>query len=467
MSQMGFSQARTGRRGTGSQSTGVKVFNFTEGNQHRLMIPTRLDDEGNPQVILFGETIHQFPRKGLINLTKKDGKKYSSYTFRCSHPYSQQNHADAVEIAEKGEMCPLCDLEKFQNQRRLDIMDEEIGFEEFKELPKKEKKAFFQEHPLDIEKSYYTQTVGDEEVRVQHREMYLLAIEFEIEERKKEIKMKNGKTKEVEEYEPVTKDGEIQYKPVLYKVSSKKLETLKTAVDTALQNGIMDYDNLSTIIENEGTDFEEEVNTTWVDFQFNFPDKSGDRMSSARDVNITVTPDDKSLVVNNEEVMNKIQGQMDKFYEEAHKAYKRIFKHLQLYSREDVIGMLSKELQEDFEQLYDEYHNDKDEEFKQKVFDTVLNTGNDNEDDSDKDESDSEDEDVKTEEKEDLEEKEEKPKKKATKKKSTAKKTGTKKKATSSKTSTKKKEEEKQEKDEDEDDLDDDIDFDEDDLFDS
>src|SRR5699024_5292604 len=355
MSQMGFSQARTGRRGSSNRgSGGVQNFNFTEGKQHRFMIPTRLDDEGNPQVVLFGETVHQLARKGLINLPRKDGKKYSTFTFRCSHPYSQQNHDDAVTIAEKEEICPLCDLEKWQNRRRLDIMDEEIGFEEFKKLPKKEKKAFFENNPLDVEKSYFTKTVGDEEVTMQNREMYMLDIEFEVEEKIKKIKLKSGSTKEVPEYVPVKKEGKVQYKPVLYKVSSKKLDAFKTAVDNATQNGILSYDNLHPIIENEGTDFEEEVNTTWVDFQLNFPDKGGDRMSSARDVTISATPDDKSIVVENEEVIEEIQSKMDKIYEEAYKSFKRVYKNLQLYDRQDVIDMFSEDLRNEFNQLEEE-----------------------------------------------------------------------------------------------------------------
>src|SRR5699024_7226961 len=239
------------------------------------------------------------------------------------------------------------------------------------------------------------------------------------------------------------------------KVSSKKLDAFKTAVDNATQNGILSYDNLHPIIENEGTDFEEEVNTTWVDFQLNFPDKGGDRMSSARDVTISATPDDKSIVVENEEVIEEIQSKMDKIYEEAYKSFKRVYKNLQLYDRQDVIDMFSEDLRNEFNQLEEEYHNEKDDEFNQKVFDTVLGNNEDNESEETEDTSDEE------------EEKEKKPKKKTKKTKKKKSTTGKKKTSKTTKSKSKAKKEEEEQDEDDDVDLDDDIDFDEDELFDS
>src|SRR5699024_3675736 len=340
---------------------------------------------------------------------------YQSHTFRCSHPYSQQNHEDAVTVAEREEMCPLCELERLQNQQRLNIMDEEIGFDEFKKLSKKEKKAFYDEHPLSVEQSYYKKEVDGEEVTVLHREMYILAIEVELEEKKKTVRnKKTGRERTTTDYIPLVKDGKVQYKPVLQKVSGARLEAYKDAVDNAIQNDILDYDYTHPIIENEGTDYEEEVNIAWVDIQLNFPDKNGDRMASGREVNITATPTDKSVIVEHEELKKEIENKMDKIYEDAHSMFNRMYKLLALYPRADVLDMFGKDIRGEFEQLREELRSEDDEEWEQKVYASVL---------EDTLEDDSEDEEE-SEEVEEEEEVEEKPKKKAsTKKKTTKKKT--------------------------------------------
>src|SRR5699024_7167274 len=124
------------RQGGGSK---VDLFKFKTGFKHRLVFPLYEDEDGNKQLILFGETYHKIAHPSFMKLPKRGGT-YPTFSFRCSHPYSQQNQDDALKIAEKREMCPLCEYENLQNQRRLAVMEEEIGFEEFKELTKAEKK---------------------------------------------------------------------------------------------------------------------------------------------------------------------------------------------------------------------------------------------------------------------------------------------------------------------------------------
>src|SRR5699024_1010470 len=320
MSRIGFSQAITGRRGRGVPRTGgnsVEAFRFEEGGRHRIVVPTYEDENGDRHVVVFGETVHRLSG-GVIQIPTKKGKK-TTYSFRCSHPYSQQSHEDAVTIAERREMCPLCELENLQNQERLEIMDEEIGFEEFKELKSKEKKAFYNNHPLDVERSYYKKEIDGEEETVQTREMYILVLEIKTEEVTREQKSKKtGKTYKYSDVKPVVTDGKVEYQPALFKISGSKMNELKSVVDNAIEAGTLDIDNLHTIIENEGTEFEEEVNVTWVDFQFKYPDKDGDRMSSAREMTVTVMPDDKSVVVNNEGFIEQVSEKMSSLYKDAH-----------------------------------------------------------------------------------------------------------------------------------------------------
>src|SRR5699024_2431041 len=238
MSRIGFSQAITGRRGRGIPRSGgngrVEAFRFDEGGRHRMIIPTYVDENGEEQIIVFGETIHRVSG-GVIKIPTKKGKQ-TTYTFRCSHPYSQQSHDDAVKIAERREMCPLCELENLQNQARLKIMEEEIGFEEFKKLKNKEKKAFYNNNPLDVERSYYKKDIEGEEETVQTREMYILALEVKTEEvERKQKNKKTGKVRKYKDVKPVVTDGKVEYQPTLFKVSGSKMNELKTAVDNALE----------------------------------------------------------------------------------------------------------------------------------------------------------------------------------------------------------------------------------------
>src|SRR5699024_7844561 len=109
----------------------------------------------------------------------------------------------------------------------------------------------------------------------------------------------------------------------------------------------------------------------------------GDRMSSARDMTVTVMPDDKSVIVNNEDFIDQVTEEMDGLYKEAHTTFNRMFKNLQLYTREEVIDMFSEDIRNEFEQLREEFRTEKDEEFEEQVYDTVLSTVEDGDEEDD------------------------------------------------------------------------------------
>src|SRR5699024_6934951 len=125
--------------------------------------------------------------------------------------------------------------------------------------------------------------------------------------------------------------------------------------------------------------------------------------------------DDKSVVVNNENFIEQVEENLDKYYKDAYKVYKAFYKHLALYNREDIIGVFKEDKRNEFLQLREEFRTEKDEEFEQSVYENVLNTDNGSNDNTSDD--DEEEEEVESEEEEvesDVEE--EKPKKTAKRK---------------------------------------------------
>lgn len=462
MSRALFSQARTGRRATTSNFTNVDVLEWEVGKSNRVVIPLYTDSEGREGPVLFGQTIHKLDM-GVMQLPKKNGGTYSTYVFRCSHPYSQLNFDDAQKIAESEEMCVLCEYERLQNTRRMALMEKEYGTKEknyedwgenFKALKNAEKKAFFQEHPISVEKSYYTQEVEDgDDYNVSTTEMYMLVYDIEVEETSRKMRLKSGKTRTIKENQPVKDaDGKVKYKPALLKVSQQRLNNFKDAIENELASETISYDNLHTIIENEGTEFEEEVNLGWIDFELKYPAKEGStaRMDSARDMSIHATVDSKSILLNNEGLLEDMQDEIEKDYKAAKSSFDNVYKNLQLYTRKEQLALLSKDARGEFEQLREEYRTKDDEAFEQEIYDKVLNAGKTDKDDVDEEVVEDVEDD--TEEVEEIEEK-------------TAKKKAAKKKPATRKTATKKKKPVKKKEEVEEDELDEDIEFDEDELF--
>lgn len=374
MSQIGFSQARTGRRASGSNFTGVETLSYEPGEKKRVVVPLKKDEDGKAQLVLFGETVHRINDKNTIRLPKKKGGTYSVHTFRCTHPYNQQTFDKQVEMAERKEMCPLCEFERLQNQQRMKMMEEEFGsFEAFKELSKKEKKEFYQRHPISVEASYYEK---DGQNR-QQTEMFLLLLEIVTEIKTKRVKVKStGKVKELTEQVPkVDEDGNVEFKPIFFKASGKRLGDLKDAVDNAINSETITFDMLHPYIENEGTEFEEEVNIGWVDFEFAYPEKEGDqaRMESARDMKIFAVKEEKSVFTQHENFLEQAEAKMDTYYNDASSTFGKVFQNLKPYTREEMLSFFTEEARNLFFQLRDEFRNEKTEEAEQKVYETVLN----------------------------------------------------------------------------------------------
>lgn len=396
MARIGFSQARTGRRARkGNNFDGVENLRFTPGKSNRLILPLKKDEDGSLGLVLFAQTIHRLNRPSIIEIPRKEGKPYNPYTFRCTHPYSQQTQDDAVKIAKREEMCVLCELENLQNRRRLDIMKEEFGteekdfedgFENFKALTNKEKKAFFETNALDVEKPYYEKEDADgEKFNAQTTEMYVLAMELETEEKiVKRKSKKTGRTRKAKVSTIVLGDNGLpEYKAVLMKVSGQKLMDFKQAVDTAIEGDTLSYDHTFPYIENPDTEFEEEVLVGWVDFKLDYPE--GSRMESARNMKISAMPETKSVLLKHPDLKEEIEKEMDTYYKNAANTFNLFYKHLRMYKREEVLALLEPKTKAEFLQLREEYRNEKDDEFEQQTYEKVLETN-----ESDDEEKDSE-----------------------------------------------------------------------------
>lgn len=384
MSQALFSQARTGRRAKSSNFESVEILKWEVGKSNRIVVPLYKNEEGEQSVVIFGDTIHKV-EFGLVQLPKRGSGTYSTHTIRCTHPYSQQNREVGRKIAEKQEMCVFCELENLQNKRRIGILSEKYGTEEanyedwaenFKALDKQDKVDFFSKHKLDVEKSYFTKKdENDEEYNVHTTEMYMLVYDIEVEEIYVERTVKaTGKKVKIKKYQPVIKDGKVQYKPAFLKVSGKRLNALKDALDNALTNETISYENLHTYVEYEGTEFEEEVNIGFIDFELKYPMATGDtaRMDSARDMQTLATVDSESILLLNKGLLEEMQESIQKDRDNAKNAYENVYKNLQLYTREQQLALLKPEKRGEFEQLREEYRTEDDVKFENSVYENML-----------------------------------------------------------------------------------------------
>lgn len=462
MAKLGFTRGRTGRRPQSGGFSSIEEMKWNPGETNRLFIPLREDKDGNKEVILFGSTIHRLTPdvsrerlgEALIGFPKKNGGTYSPFEIRCTHPYNQLDQDDAVKFAEKGEMCVLCEYERYQRNRQFDALKQEFGTEEndyedggdnFKELTNKEKREFYSNHPIDIEAPYFTKVNKEtgETYTEQVRQMYLLVMEMDVTERivEREVKgkLRKRRLRELNKNE----DGTFKVTPKFLKVSASRMDKIKNAIDTAVSMEQLDEEHLSPYIENEGTELEEEVLVGWVDLEFSFPE--GERMTSAKDVKVTAVPEKLSFLINEKELRGQVEEKIDKVADEAYQTFSKVYKNLNAFSRDEMLSLLTPSAKEEFYELRKQYRTDKTEEHEKEVYKTILDRVNNNSSDDSKEDTD--------------EKKEEKPKKETKEKKETK---------TKTKAKTKKvkpKEEELVEEDSEDDELDESADFDDDDLF--
>lgn len=322
MSRLSFSSARTGRRVGQSRGNTLNELKFDIGESKRLIVPIY-----NGQISVFGVPVHKVNGQGKINITTKNGKTFSVFSIRCTHPYSQTNGKEQLEIAEKGEICLFCDLAKYEERKRSKHIREEFGDDGFSKLTKEQQRDFYQtyekQHPHTLEKSYFSRREGDSTFNQTTLDMYILVLE---------VKLENGKPK-------LDEQGVVEYEPVLMPASQARLEKFHTAVESGINSGQIEEDMLHTIIENEGTEIETEVNIGWIDFLVTFP-QAQTKAGSGKDMTVVPVVRNKSVITDN--LIEKFELTADQTVKSAENVLNIRNLNLARHSRDEAIQMIAK-----------------------------------------------------------------------------------------------------------------------------
>lgn len=320
-----FTEARKGQRAyrsRGTQNQVVSDLKYDVNTVKRVIVPLV-----DGQMVVFSAPIHKVLNYN-VKMPKTNGNGvYTVNEIRCTHVNAQTSDVDSLAIAESKEMCVFCELAKLENRQQWDKINAEYG-EDFRNLSKDEKKAIFNsiQKTHTVESSF--KTSQDEEGNTllsTTTKNYILLLEVET-------SSADGKTIKR------NSDGSPIITPVLLPTTATRLEKFKSAVDMTMDVGGLAYENLHPIIENEGTDLEEEVLLGWVEFLLKFPD-APKKAESAKNLNVVALPHNQSIV--NEEFIQEMTEKMVTFEKDAEFTVSNVYKNLKILPRQDVIQFIN------------------------------------------------------------------------------------------------------------------------------
>lgn len=367
MGRLTFSGARTGKRVGSNNFSGIQRMEYEMGEQKRIVFPVLEDEEGNKGLVVLAEPYHRI-KQGFVKLVSTRGKEYAPYNIRCMHPYSQTDRKVSIHSAERGEMCPFCELATYELRQTYAEMEERYGEDGFKDLTKEEQKAFYKEMDgtHQVEQSYYQKTDEDgNKYNVNMYDMSLLALELEVNTVEKTVKGKKRKVVEV----VLDENGLPKYKKILMPMSQNRLDKFKMAADNAFEQGTLNIDDHHyTFIENEGTEYEEEVLVGFIEFAVKFPVKD-QKMESGKDMNVMAVPATNTVM--SDEFIESITVNGKKLQEEAETSFKNLNPSLRAFTPAEGIAMMA-DGGEYYEGMKEEFLRDDDAEYTQKIFDTIL-----------------------------------------------------------------------------------------------
>lgn len=315
---MSFNTARTGRRPMRSQGL-VEIFKWEIGDRFRVALPIV-----NGDIVIFGSPIHQVAGRGRVRMLRRDGSTYPINTVRCTHPYSQATTEEQVKLAQRGEMCVWCEIERLERRRQWAVIEEEFGEDGFSKLTKEEQREFYakmdKEYPNTVESSYFREE--DEDGNTYNRttlELNLLLLQFKLDEKGK----------------PVMNDkGFPDYEPVLMPVSANRLDKFYQAVVNAKASGILDEDNVHTV-DVEGEEATDSIG--WIDFLMSFPRESS-KMESGRNLSISVMAPAQSVI--STELIEDFKSKETEVMKSSEGLVKNVFKNLTPHTRSEALEML-------------------------------------------------------------------------------------------------------------------------------
>lgn len=350
-------------KGTGSGGTGGGFFvrgdlDYEMGDLQRLTIPYVLDESGQPKMLIYSALVHYIEKRGFIKLQGPKGGTYSPYSIRCMNPLSQVDFEKGKEIAKRGQYCALCTLASLQTTARFAKIEEKYGsVEEFKAIPKDnaEKKAFID----SLNEGDRVRASYNNQRKETNYETYMLVLRFESET--KEVAGDFG----IEKVSTVKlgTNGLPIWKPLLMKVSQKRIEKFTKALQDAGRNRQLAPEMIHSFTDATG----QEVKTAFIDFELDFPVRN-EKMNSAADLEIRAMFTEKSCIT--QAFVDEILGKSKDLIEKADLAWEKSHANLQEFTNDEYQSYM-----EDkgayFTSLKEQYLTQNDVEFARKVLETA------------------------------------------------------------------------------------------------
>lgn len=353
MGRFNWTAAKTGKRSGGGTGGFVSNLQFEIGEFKRVVIPALIDPEtGEESPIIFQEPVHNL-NGDIFVLQGPKGTPYTPYQIRCMNPLSQTDDELVKKIVERKQYCIPCLMASLADKEYFAEMDKEFGsLDEYKAASSEQKKAFnnrMKDKPR-VRASY------DSQKGKTYYAMEMLMLEMETESRKEkdEFGIESDVTTPV-----LGEDGLPKYKPVLFKVSEARLDKFSAAVKSALKAQSITGAHIHKLEENG-----EQVLTTFIDFELDFPQKDS-KMKSAAEMTIRAVRADETVIT--PEFISKVQGDSESLIEKAEKAFKRSNANLQEFTNDDYKNAF-KDGGARYDELKSKYFDDKDKEFISKVF---------------------------------------------------------------------------------------------------
>lgn len=342
--------ARRSRKRTGGGF--IADYRSDVGVKHRFIIPTFVDSEGNEGLFIQSRVVHPVKKWGAVSIKTKNGNEFKPYNIGTSHPYKQPSFEESLKIAKRGEvdvfsqLATLTETDKWAKVNELDNdRNTEAGKKEFVDFMKD-----FDKQNTFIEQASYANKEGEWN---DHIENYLLILQLETEmveeERSSGVKRQVAKV-------VLDDNGFPKYEPKFWRVSSKRLGDIQTAVDLALDNQLLGDDDLFPYTEGEGTDDEIVNYTGWVELEINYPYAEGKnaKMESAREASISAVNGSVSNVT--EEFVNDFkENKAKELFEKALRDFNFSKSHLKAHTRSEQLEMLSADARDYFNYLLETY----------------------------------------------------------------------------------------------------------------
>lgn len=342
--------ARRSRKSTGGGFIGD--YKTEVGVKHRIIIPTFVDEDGNEGLFLQSRVVHPVKKWGAVAIKTKNGNEFKPYAIGTSHPYKQPSFGASLEIAKRGDidvfsqLSALTETDKWAKVNELDNdRNTEAGKKAFVDFIK----DFDKQHSY-IEAASYTNKEGEWN---DHLENYLLVLQLETEmveeERNSGVKRQVAKV-------VLDDNGFPKYEPKFWRVSSKRLADIQSAVDLAIDNQLLGDDDLYPYTEAEGTE-EESVNYAgWVEIEINYPFKDGAnaKMEAGREASISAVNSSVSNV-SADFVSDFKDNKSKELFEKALKDFEFSKSHLKAHTRSEQLEMLSPDARDYLNYLLETY----------------------------------------------------------------------------------------------------------------